>query len=110
MNSLFWNGPAVLSRVMGACEGAVKETIDASSEQASAETWRRTGRLAGSVRSHPRPVQRRGLRVVGLWGSRNYRYYFIELGTVHMAGGHFLTRAADANYPDLAGRIRRRYG
>ena len=111
MNKLVWNGPAVLAKVMDACEGGIKDTIEEASKQAAAETWvGKTGRASKSVLQHPRPIERRGHRVVGLWGSRLWRYLFIESGTIHMAGGHFLTRAADAHYPDLADKIRRRYG
>ena len=108
MNKLQWNGSHVLARVTQAAEGGIKDTMEVASEQAASETWVRSGVAAESVRDHPRPVQTRGTRTVGLWGSRLWRYIFIESGTVHMSGGHFLTRAADAHYPTLADRIRRR--
>ena len=108
MSRLDWRGKQVLARVLIAAEGGIKETMEEASEQAASETWVRSGVAAESVRDHPRPVQTRGRRTVGLWGSRLWRYIFIESGTIHMAGGHFLTRAADAHYPDLADKIRRR--
>lgn len=107
-STLVWNGPAVLRNVLRAAEGGISDTMEAASEQAAAETWVLSGVAAESVRDHPRPVQTRGARTIGLWGSRLWRYLFIESGTVHMAGGHFLSRAADAHYPSLADRIRRR--
>ena len=108
MSRLTWQGKQVLARVMTAAEGGIRETMEEASEQAASETWVRSGVAAQSVRDHPRPVQHRHFRTIGLWGSRLWRYIFIESGTVHMAGGHFLTRAADAHYPDLAGKIRKR--
>lgn len=107
-NQLTWRGRSVLANVLRAAEGGIRETTEAASEQAAAETWVGSGKAAESVRDHPRPVETRGRRTIGLWGSRLFRYIFIESGTVHMAGGHFLARAADAHYPSLAARIRKR--
>ena len=107
-NQLRFRRREVLASVVRAAEGGIRETMEAASEQAAAETWTRSGKAAESVRDHPRPVETRGARTIGLWGSRLFRYIFIESGTIHMAGGHFLTRAADTHYPSLADRIRKR--
>lgn len=103
-----WRGREVVASVLRAAEGGIRETMEVASEAAAAETWVRSGVAAESVRDHPRPVETRGRRTIGLWGSRLWRYIFIESGTIHMPGGHFLTRAADATYPSLPERIRKR--
>lgn len=107
-SKLVWQGRAVLAHVITAAERGIADTMEDASDMAAAETPVRTGRAAASVRQHPRPIQTRGARTIGLWGSRLWRYIFIESGTVHMAGGHYLMRAADAHYPGLADKIRRR--
>jgi hypothetical protein len=111
---LVWRGKQISARVRAASRGAIADTMEAASEQAAAETWRRTGQAAEAVRQHPRPVQDEGSRVVGRWGAdpehpAGWRYLFIEKGVRGRAGGHFLVRAADATYrPGLVQRIRSR--
>lgn len=111
---LLWRGPQVAARVRAAARAAIAETIDAASREAAAETWRRTGQAAESVAEHPRPVTDEGSRVVGRWGAdprhrAGWRYVFIEKGVRGRPGGHFLGRAADAQYsPGLVRRLRSR--
>ena len=110
---LTWNGPAIAARVRAAAHAAIAETIAEASQAAAADTWHRTGKAAESVEQHPRPVEDEGPRVIGRWGAdpkhpAGWRYIFIEKGVEGRAGGHFLVRAADREYPHLLGRIRRR--
>lgn len=113
--TLRWRGKQVSAAVRSASRAAIAETMAAASAQAAAETWRDTGEAAESVSEHPRPVRNDGPRVIGRWGAdpqhrrAGWRYIFIEKGVRGRAGGHFLRRAADANYsPGLLNRIRRR--
>lgn len=111
---LIWKGAQVSAHVRAAAHGAIRETMEAASDQAAAETRRRTGAAAEAVAQHPRPVQDQGSRVVGRWGAdpdhpAGWRYLFIEKGARGRAGDHTLQRAADANYrPGLIQRLRRR--
>jgi hypothetical protein len=111
--SLTWLGRQVSARVRAASHSAIAETMEAASDEAAAETWRRSGQAAEAVSSHPRPVRNEGARVIGRWGAdpehpAGWRYLFIEKGVRGRAGGHFLVRAADANYRRLVQRIRSR--
>jgi len=110
---LIWRGAQLSARIRAASHAAIRETMEAASEQAAADTWHRTGKAAESVSEHPRPVEDAGSRVVGRWGAdpkhrAGWRYIFIEKGVEGRAGGHFLVRAGDREYPRLLGRIRSR--
>lgn len=111
---LTWRGPQVIAAVKAAARQAITETMESASDQAAADTWRRTGQAAEAVTEHPRPVRVSGSRVIGRWGAdpdhpAGWRYIFIEKGVRGRAGGHFLRRAADAHYvPGLVNRIRGR--
>jgi len=66
-----------------------------------------TGIAQGSVRFNP--AQQEGSKFVGTWGSFKVDYYiFLEIGARGRSGGHMLRQGADAAYPGLAKRIKRR--
>lgn len=109
--TLTWYGPRISQLVRDAASEAIAETMEIAAERAAgtvrAEDYE-TGAAERSVREHPRPVRTEGSRVIGTWGSRLWRFIFIEVGTVKLAGNHHLRRAADGEYPRLAARIRGR--
>jgi hypothetical protein len=54
-----------------------------------------------------RPATPAGLsRIVGSWGFSAAYAVYQELGTRYMEGRFYMRRAADLEYPQLAGRIR----
>ena len=115
MSDFEWYGEQVVNRILNAAEGAMRDTMEAGSKKAAGEIpesgfryrsiqW---GTARQTVLRHPRPLRREGLVITGYWGSNLWRFLFIEKGTIHMTGQHFLTRAADAEYPNLLPRMRR---
>jgi HK97 gp10 family phage protein len=106
-SSLNWRGPEISAKVKAASKVGVDATTAACVTHAkSNHPWKNeTGTLEGSLQM--RPAEESGESVRGEWGSFDVLYaIFQELGTVHMAANPYLRPAADAEYPNLAGRIK----
>ena len=109
--SLIWNGDAVKRKVIAAAQGGIDETMARCVVEAKKDYYEGHGLrfavLQGSVKMQPAEV--RGDRVVGQWGSFDVNYArHVEQGTGRMTGQGQLQGAADAEYPQLAERIRAR--
>lgn len=100
---LDWEGDQVRDLVSEATRRAIDQTTASAVAPAKSNHggWKnRSGRAEGSIQF--RPAVRRGSRWVGLFGSFNVNYFFrLELRF------HTLRRAADQEFPKLAGRIKR---
>lgn len=130
-----WYGRQVGEKVRRAQQQGVNATMGGAVAHAERHhNWRnRTGVLEGSIDIQDY-ARDRGSGVSGLWGSRDVRYALIhELGgtikpktaralmfraedggfvtvqSVTIPARPYLRPAADAEYPRLAGRIRRAY-
>lgn len=104
---LTWNGPRIVAAQIEKAKLAIDQTTAACVQHAKDHhPWRnRTGTLEGSLQM--RPAERRGMRIVGQWGSFQVRYaIFLELGTSRMPAYPYLRPAADAEYPRLKLRLR----
>ena len=131
--ALNWLGENVIRRHREAVKAAINQTMSAAVIRAkNNHDWQnRTGTLEGSIDIVDYAHETAG-GVTGVWGSRDVRYALIhELGGVivpktaaalhfEIGGEHvmvsqvtmparpYLRPAADAEYPKLAGRIKRR--
>lgn len=107
MNDLEWNGDRIVANIIGAAERATPEIAD----QAAAEARANTPVLTGEARKQ---LERTGegldvaFGYVDLPDERGEdRGLYIEVGANGKPGHYALRRAADANFPRLAGRIAR---
>ena len=98
-----WHGDKFLRRIEKAQREAIDETTGAAVLVAQADLYPGhgliTGILQGSI--HAEQAQRRGSRIVGRWGSFDVVY----AGPIERRYG-YLRKAADAEYPKLAKRIK----
>ena len=106
---LTWRGNELKLRTSEAARRAVDHTTAATVAPAKARARRRTGLLQGSIQFRP------AVRTPGGWrgevGSYNVHYaIWQEIGTRFMSGTHYLTRAADEEFPKLSQRIRANMG
>lgn len=99
---LDWYGDRVAQRVEARAAGAMAETVDAAVGEAKANTPVDTGAARDSVYHEGAG----GLLIT--WGYHVAHGFFVEVGARGKAGVHALRRAADHQYPQLAGRIARR--
>ena len=107
--ALRWRGKQVTRQVRRAQREAVDATMAAAVIDAKrSHPWQnRTGTAEGSIQVAERAREIPG-GVRGVWGSLRVRYFrFLEFGTSVMEEMPTLRPAADRNYPDLAGRVRR---
>lgn len=105
--SLTWKGEEVEKAMENAVRGGIDEVMALCIASAIPMAPIKTGALRGSIRMEP--AQKRGGAIVGRWGSFSIRYaIYQELGTIYMAGKHFLRRAADRHYHKLPRLIRKR--
>lgn len=110
--ALNWEGDKVIKKMDGCIMQGINQTMSAAAIHAKKNhPWRnRTGTLEGSIR----PViaaRKIGDEFVGLWGSVDVEYALVlELGSMGRVGippYPYLRPAAEAEYPKLAGRIRK---
>lgn len=105
--TLKWRGPEVQASVLEAARKGIDETMGAASVEAQTNTPVLTGALRRSIRPQ-QPARVQGTRVEGVWGSHDVEYaIFVEVGTNNRPGRRMLTNAADQEYPNLAGRIKK---
>ena len=106
--TLHWRGKQVIARVERAAILGIEETTEAAVSVAKPDTPVDTGFLRGS--EHAVPARREGNRIVGRWGAFGVAYaIWVEIGARGRAGVHMFRRAADREYPKLAGRIRKHF-
>lgn len=99
--NLRWLGAAIVARAESAIDRGLEETAARCVVFAKGQVRVRTATLQGSIRYEPP----RGNSV--LWGSFDVNYaIYQEMGTYKMAAKPYLRPAADAEYPQLASRIR----
>lgn len=103
---LDWLGAEVAARVRAAEASAIDETTSACVSQASSGRSGRTGMLSSEA------AVTSGAETTGRWGlfpepkgGSAWHEAFIEYGTWYHPGDNAKRRAADAEYPLLAGRI-----
>lgn len=102
-----WKGDALVKRLQSAAREAIDETTAACVLAAADLAPRDTGHMANTLTFEP-AVEQRG-RWVGQWGNWVALYtLWVEVGARGRAGRYFLRRAADQEYPKLAGRIKAR--
>lgn len=100
-----WRGDEVKRNVNRAAAKAVDETMGKCVVRAKQKVRVKTATLQGSIRFDPAVVYSRGVR--GTWGSFDVNYaLWQEIGTSRMSAQPYLRPAADAEYPQLADRIR----
>lgn len=103
-----WKGRQVSDAMERATMQGIDETMANAVTLAKTMTPVRTGVLQGSERFEP--SKRVGGVIRGFWGSFDVRYaIWVEIGTFRMRGRYMFRRAADAEYPHLAERIRKRF-
>lgn len=118
--ALQWRGDKVIKKMDGCIIKGMAQTISESVIHAKSNHGKgahslgrfvtQTATLEGSIREvvHPRKV---GDEFVGLWGSVDVEYALVlELGSMGRVGippYPYLRPAAEAEYPKLAGRIRK---
>lgn len=98
-----WRGDEVAEKVIAASVLAVDQTTAATVKHAKENhRWsNRTGTLEGSLQM--RPAEQIGTKIVGHWGSFTVAYaIYLELRPEYA----WLRLAADAEYPNLASRIK----
>jgi hypothetical protein len=104
---LTWKGPNVQRDLDRAIEGAMNDTTAAAAIQAKRNHsgWRNvTGTAEGSIRGQPARKSGRGWSA--LFGSFDVDYFiWLEIGARGRAGDRTLRRAADVEFPKLAGRV-----
>ena len=101
------NSARILRLVREASIEALEETAALAVADAHPNTPIQYGAARGSLRFQAAQEGARGPYVD--WGSFGIEYYiYLELGTSRREGGHMLRDAADHEYPELAGRIKRR--
>lgn len=108
---LDWNGDQLVERVRHAAAAAVNETVDEADQVASgSHVWlNRTGQLEEEiVTEHADPADPNPTARFGTTRRRGFFGLFHEEGTTHEFARPFLRPAADATFPTLAARIRRR--
>ncbi len=101
---LTWNGDEVEAKAMAAATTGVNLTLARCLALAIPRAPVDTGNLRAS--GFIRPAARMGLTVVGSWGFSAAYAAYVELGTIRMAARPFMRPAMDAEYPQLAKRIR----
>ena len=109
--SVKWNGDKVLSRMTRAEVKGINVTMGAAAEHAKKNhPWKsRTFELEASI-GISTFARAKGRGVSGIWGSSDIAYALIhELGGKHIKARPYLRPAADAQYPALAGNIRKAY-
>ena len=104
-----WLGSQLKARTSDGARRGIDQTTGAAVTPAKARARRKTGLLQGSIQMRP------AVRVPGGWrgelGAFNVAYaIWQEIGTRFFEGTHYLARAADDEFPKLAGRIRRNMG
>lgn len=106
---LDWRGAVVASEVDAAASAALRETAAACVMLAQVYAPRDTGFMANTV-TVDWQVRRRGRSTLSiLWGNWTADYtLWVEIGARGREGRYFLRRAADAEYPKLARRIKAR--
>lgn len=110
--SLTWNGEAVLRKAISAAKYGIDQTTSLCVVEAKSNYYEGhgliTSTLQGSIQM--RPAIALGVIVVGRWGSFTVLYAeYVEKGTGRMPGQGQMQNAADLQYRELAGRIRRRF-
>jgi hypothetical protein len=108
MGILDWRGGDVAQRVADAARKGVDETTAAAVIHAKQNhPWQNvTGTAEGSIQMRPAEADEDG-SIRGEWGSYGVDYFLhLELGTVNMPARPALRPAADAEYPNLAARIK----
>ncbi|MFW6091488.1 MAG: hypothetical protein ACODAF_06385 [Actinomycetota bacterium] len=107
---LKWRGRQVSAQVRAASVRAVEETTRAAAASASGK---RSGRAADVTAEQAQPTT---TGASGRWGvfpephGDPHWELFVEVGTAYLPGDQAKRRAADEEYPKLAGRIRRHRG
>ena len=103
---LNWKGKEVAEKTIEDTRKAMDRVMAKCVLDAKADVRVVTATLQGSIRMQPTKME--GDVLVGRWGSHNVVYaVFVELGTIHMEAQPYLRPAADRNYPNLPGEIRR---
>ena len=109
--SVKWNGKKLLAKTRRAEIKGVNETMGAAVAHArNNHKWTsRTFDLEDSIKVTT-AARAKGRGVSGIWGSSDIAYALIhELGGKHIKARPYLRPAADAQYPALAGNIRKAY-
>lgn len=104
---LDWKGEAIKIKVRVAAAGGVDETLDEAVRHSQSIVAVDTGATRGSIQKRPTRVS--GSRVSGSFGAGTPWAIFLETGTVHMSARPFIRPAGDAQFPQLAGRIAKRF-
>jgi hypothetical protein len=102
-----WHGDRIASDTRKATQQGIDETTQAAVLMAQEMAPRDTGFMASTIEAQPAVVE--SGRVVGRWGNWTALYtLWQEIGARGRTGRYFLRRAADAEYPNLAARIKSR--
>ena len=101
-----WHGDEIVERVRQASVDAIDETTQAAADRAASMRSGRAAELTSEGASGDPPTGRWGLFPEP--GGDPYWELFVESGNQHRAGDNAKRRAADAEYGQLADRIRGR--
>lgn len=105
---LTWNGQDIAAKAKKAAEMGIDETMAEAVVHAQIAAPRDTGAMANGIKIIER-ARTDGNVSHGFWGNVTQDYtLWQEIGSRGRAGRYFLRRAADAEYPKLAARIRAR--
>lgn len=105
---LHWRGKQVNKRVETAARTGLNLTGVACVFIAQQVAPRDTGFMANTIEFEP--AKQEGNELVVYWGNWTANYtLWQEIGSNGRPGRYFLRQARDAEYPKLAGRIRRAY-
>lgn len=110
MTLLRWHGDRILQRMDDASKKAIDETTAAA---VSTAQGMRSGSSRASAGLENRPAQAKGSSIIGQWGIFDRSLWwelFIEVGNPYRGGDNAKRRAADAEHPMLARRIREHFG
>lgn len=100
-----WNGPEIERKIQRASLEAIDEITEEAARDASQAHWwaNRSGNLASEIENEPAEETSTGAR--GRFGATRIRGFY---GLFLEHRGPFLRPAADRNFPNLAGAIRKR--
>lgn len=108
-----WRGAAVTQRVVDAAVAGADETLEAAAEHARTNHgWQsQSGTAEESIQAQPAELQDGQVTgEFGSYGADAYYFIFLETGSSSIDADDTLRRAADAEFPKLADRIRGQIG